>query len=140
LGRLIPGGVIGLATGLAIGGPIGAAIDGIIGAVIGGVARGIKALKKIKKVPVESITLNYKEPVYENKEIGKITESKYISKRKSDENDIKNIINAVPTKYIIQKIPLKDEDGKVIYKEIQKIFSGVFQGWKDSIKADVYCN
>ena len=156
LAGLIGGGVIGLVTGLAIGGPIGVAIGGIIGAVVGGVAGGIKALKEIEKVPVESITLNYKEPIYENKEIGKIPESEYISKSKLDDNDIKKIINAIPTKSIIQQVPLKDENGKVIYKEIQKTFSGhgkpvvsykteevkepILQGWKQSIKADVYCS
>jgi hypothetical protein len=49
-----------------------------VGAISGLVYGYNQAQNEIKKTPVESVTLTYKLPTYETKEIGKIPHDQYI--------------------------------------------------------------
>jgi hypothetical protein len=130
---------------------IGALLGGLSGASVGLLFGAAKAHDEIKKVPLETVTLTYKEPTYVSKEIGKIPEDKYVPNWGWFTN-----IDNTPTKPVIEKVPVKDENGKVVYKEIVKTFSGhgkpvvsyqtkevkepVFQGWSQNVIPDAHSN
>ena len=96
------------------GATIGAGVGGATGIILG----AIEANKKVKALPVESVTLNIKEPVYETKEIGKIPKNQYVPSWPW------NSVNTTPTEPVYEKVPLKDKNGNVIYKEYQQTFQG----------------
>ncbi len=139
-------------VGVILGGVEGVILGGISGVCVGALYGAFKAEDEINKVPVETVTLTYKEPTYVSKEIGKIPEDKYIPNL----GWLTNIDNT-PTKPVIKEVPVKDEDGRVVYKEVVKTFSGhgkpvfsyqtkevkepVFLGWKQNVIADenTYC-
>jgi len=77
---ILMGGLIGFVIGgvallsnLAIG-LVSAQIGGVIGALLGATL----ANKKIESLPVKTVTITVKEPVYEVKEIGKIPQDKIV--------------------------------------------------------------
>jgi gas vesicle protein len=127
----------------------GAVVGGVAGAGVGALYGAFKAQDEINKVPVETVTLTYKEPTYVSKEIGKIPEDKYVYNWGWFTN-----IDNTPTKPVIKEVPVKDENGKVVYKEIVKTFSGhgkpvvsyqtkevkepVFLGWDQNVIADTH--
>jgi len=94
------------------------ALVGAVGGGIGGAVLGkIQADRKIKSLPVESVTLTIKEPVYEEKEIGKIPRDyKSFSRWGADERK--------PEVPVYRKVPVKDSEGNVVYKEYERTFSG----------------
>jgi len=100
----------------------GATIGAGIGAFTGMVVGYMEADKKVNSLPIESVTVTFKEPLYETKEIGKIPEDKYV-KDWPGWNGWKDIYD-IPTKPVYEKVPLKDENGNVIYKEHQQTFQG----------------
>jgi hypothetical protein len=130
----------------------GGVLGGVVGAGVGALYGYFKAQDEINKVPVETVTLTYKEPTYVSKEIGKIPEDKYVYNWGWFTN-----IDNTPTKPVIKEVPVKDDNGKVVYKEVVKTFSGhgkpvvsyqtkevkepVFLGWKQNVITDenTYC-
>jgi hypothetical protein len=104
----------------------GAVKGGLIGAGVGAIGGYLKAKYDIKQTPVETVKLTYKEPIYVKKEIGKIPEDEYIGKSVLQDSDIENIVknNNSLTKPVIENVPVRDESGKIVYKEINKEFSG----------------
>jgi len=129
----------------------GAVVGGVAGAGVGALYGYLKAQDEINKVPIETVTLTYKEPTYVSKEIGKIPEDKYVYNWGWFTN-----IDNTPTKPVIKEVPVKDENGKVVYKEIVKTFSGhgkpvvsyqtkevkepVFLGWSQNVIPDAHSN
>jgi len=128
----------------------GAFIGAGVGAVGGAMAGSIKAQNEIKKVPVESVTITYKEPVYETKEIGKIPRNQYVRTW----GWFGGQVDLTPTEPVYEKVPIKDESGKVFYKEVTKTFTDhgkpvvnyntvevkepVFNGYTHYVRADYY--
>ncbi len=126
----------------------GAAIGAGIGAVGGAVYGNYLAQKEIEKVPVESVTLSWKEPVYEHKVIGRIPEDYY----EPAFGGIGWGHHNTPTEPVIRPVPVKDETGKVVYRNITKTFTGhgkpfvqwntkevrepIFNGWDERVVAD----
>ena len=106
---------------------LGSAFLGAGVGAIGGLIYGYnQAQNEIKKTPVESVTLTYKLPTYETKEIGKIPQDQYI-KSELDERDSGwwyGKVNLTPTKPVYEKVPVKDDSGKVVYREVTETFSG----------------
>jgi len=101
---------------------LGSAFLGAGVGAIGGLVYGYnKAQNEIKKTPVESVTLTYKLPTYETKEIGKIPHDQYI---RSGWWYGSGSINLTPTESVYEKVPVKDDSGKVVYKEVTKTLSG----------------
>lgn len=121
----------------------GALAGGVVGAILG----GIQANKKIKSLPVETVEVKIKEPVYETKEIGKIPKDQYIPPWSW------GFVNTTPTESVYEKVPVKDENGKVLYKEYTQTFQGhgkpivnyetkevkepIFKGYNQIIRADI---
>ncbi len=98
----------------------GAAVGAGVG-FIGGMLYGFnEAANEVKKVPVESVTLTYKEPLYETKEIGKIPKNQYVRTwwGWSSSN-----VDFTPTESVYEKAPVKDANGNVLYKEVTKTFT-----------------
>jgi hypothetical protein len=129
----------------------GVVVGGAAGAFVGSLYGYLKAQDEVNKVPIETVTLTYGEPTYVSKEIGKIPENKYVPNWgwfTSTDN--------TPTKPVIEQVPVKDENGKVVYKEVTKTFSGhgkpvvkyetkqvkepVFLGWNQNIIEDTSKN
>ena len=126
---------------------------GLVGAVGGSVYGYNQAQNEIKKVPVESVTLTYKLPTYETKEIGKIPHDQYI---RGGWWYGSGSINMTPVEPVHAKVPVKDDSGKVVYMEVTKTFSGrgkpiinyntyvvkepVFKGYTQDIIPDKYCD
>jgi hypothetical protein len=125
---------------------------GLVGA-IGGLIYGYnQARNEIKKKPVESVTLTYKLPTYETKEIGKIPQDQYIRRGWGYGS---GSINLTPIEPVYEKVPVKDDSGKVVYKEVTETLSGygkpiinyntyevkepVFKGYTQDIILDKDC-
>jgi hypothetical protein len=125
---------------------------GLVGG-IGGLVYGYnQAQKEIKKTPPETVTLTYKLPIYETKEIGKIPHDQYIRSGWYGSGSI----NMTPVEPVHAKVPVKDDSGKVVYKEVTQTFSGygkpiiyyntytvkepVFNGYTQDIIPDKYCD
>jgi outer membrane lipoprotein SlyB len=122
----------------------GAVVGGVAGAGVGALYGAFKAQDEINSVPIETVTLTYKEPTYVSKEIGKVPKDKYVYTK----------IDNTPTEPVIKEVPVKDENGKVVYKEIVKTFSGhgkpvvsyqtkevkepVFLGWDQNVIANAH--
>ena len=98
----------------------GAGIGAGAGAIIGGIYGGYKAEKEIEKQPLESITLNWKEPIYKQEVIGKIPEDYY----EPAYGGIGWGHSVKPTEPVIRDVPVKDQAGNVVYKEVTKTFTG----------------
>jgi hypothetical protein len=132
-GGMLPGSILGVMVGTGIGGFFGY----------------FNAKDAINNTPVETVTLTYKEPIYVSKEIGKIPEDKYDPKPDPDWFTKPD----TPTVPVIKEVPVKDENGRVVYKEVTKTFSGhgkpvinyetkevkepAFLGWNKKITEDV---
>lgn len=104
------------AKGMAVGILLGGFAGGLTGATLG----LIEANQKVKSLPVESVTVKKKEPIYQQKEIGKIPQDQYIPY----DTFFYYSTNATPTKPVYEKVPLKDEKGNVIYREYEQTFQG----------------
>jgi hypothetical protein len=101
---------------------LGSAFLGAGVGAIGGLIYGYnQAQNEIKKTPVESVTLTYKLPTYETKEIGKIPHDQYI---RSGWWYGAGSINLTPIEPVYEKVPVKDDSGKVVYREVTETFSG----------------
>jgi len=94
----------------------GAVAGVLLGAGIGAIYGGIEANNEISKVPVQTVTLTYKKPIYGIREIGKIPEDKYAPGGID--------LNPIPNKPVLGKAPLKDQNGRVMYREIEVSVSG----------------
>jgi len=106
---------------------LGSAFLGAGAGAIGGLVYGRnQAQNEIKKMPVESVTLTYKLPTYETKEIGKIPHDQYIKSelRERDSGWWYGKVDLTPTKPVYEKVPVKDDSGKVVYREVTETFSG----------------
>ncbi len=132
---------------------LGSAFLGAGVGAIGGLIYGYnQAQNEIKKMPVESVTLTYKLPTYETKEIGKIPHDQYI---RGGWWYGSGSINLTPIEPVYEKVPVKDDNGKVVYREVTKTLSGygkpiinyntyavkepVFNGYTQDIVPDKYC-
>ncbi len=129
---------------------LGGAFAGATVGFVGGIFYGFnEAANEVKKVPVESVTITYKEPLYETKEIGKIPKNQYVRVwwGWSSSN-----VDFTPTESVYEKAPVKDANGNVVYKEVTKTFSNhgkpivnyytkevkepIFKGYSQSVVAD----
>jgi gas vesicle protein len=97
---------------------------GTVGGGLAGSALGwIQAEKKIKSLPVETVTLNIKEPIYKTQEIGKIPKDQTVAIKWWGGIDLDNF-RQEPKVPIYKEVLVKDNNGNVVYNEYQKSFSG----------------
>ncbi|MCS7243163.1 MAG: hypothetical protein RMJ36_00270 [Candidatus Calescibacterium sp.] len=129
----------------------GVGIGAAGGAIVGSILGGIQANKKVKALPIETVEVKIKEPVYETREIGKIPPNQYVPSWPWGS------VNNNPTESVYEKFPIKDESGKVVYKEYTQTFQGhgkpvvnyttqevkepIFKGYSQTIWEDIdeYC-
>ncbi len=128
---------------------IGAGIGAGVGAIGGGIYGDYLAQKEIENVPVKSVTLSWKEPVYQDKVIGYIPEDYYEPSTSWGWGWGHNV---KPTKPVVRPVPLKDADGNVVYHNVTKTFTDhgnpvvhwetkevkepIFKGWNEETIAD----
>ena len=98
----------------------GAAIGAGVGAVGGALYGYNQAQNEIQKVPIQTVEITKKEPIFENKEIGKIPKDQYVPNSWWWGNKI----DTTPTEPVYAKVPVKDQNGKVVYKEWTETVSG----------------
>ena len=98
----------------------GAVIGAGVGAVGGAIYGYNQAQNEIQKVPIESVTLTYKEPMYETKEIGKIPKDQYV---RTWFGWYSSNVDFTPSDPVYEKVPVKDANGNVVYKEVTKTFT-----------------
>jgi hypothetical protein len=106
---------------------LGSAFLGAGVGAIGGLIYGYnQAQNEIKNAPVESVTLTYKLPTYETKEIGKIPQDQYLKSElgERDSGWWYGKVDLTSTKPVYEKVPVKDDTGKVVYREVTETFSG----------------
>ena len=90
-------------------------------------------------MPIESVTLTYKEPMYETKKIGKIPKDQYVrtwfgwyssnvdftpSEPVYEFTPSDPVYEFTPSEPVYEKVPVKDANGNVVYKEVTKTFTG----------------
>lgn len=114
---------------------------------------GLKdAERVIKKIPVETVKLEYKKPIYTEQVIGEIPQDTHIHKSVLQDSDIKDVVgNKQLYKPVIADVPVMNEGG-VVYREVNEEVSGhgkpvveyeteevkvpVFRGYRWEISAD----
>lgn len=99
---------------LAIG--LGVSVGAVGGALIGSHYSLKQAKKELQNIPLQTVTVTYKEPVYEEKELAKIPRDQYLK-------ELNNIDYSL-VKPVYAKVPQLDENGNVVYREVTKTFVG----------------
>lgn len=119
---------------LATGAGIGAAVGGITG----GVLEHGRATAEVQKLPVESVTLDWTEPVTVSKNLGKIPQDHY------QPGGFFGIFpRAVGMEDVVRKSPIIRDDGTVAMQQQHKTFTdhgNVMVQWKTREIRDPFLN